>query len=168
MNPAAQEAEAYRALDFLRRAGYRRCDIAACNCGSWHGGHAEDRLAEIKAALDDTGAPQCGGILVDRIKALRAAMLLAELDTATYLRAEADRLRQGTSDITTAAWMAAYQQGAEDAWMPSKPRLTGATAWLYRSVMAFSPRRSKLWRSARSPGLHGGSAPAACACSLRR
>ena len=24
------------AEDFLRREGYRACDIPACNCGSWH------------------------------------------------------------------------------------------------------------------------------------
>ena len=24
------------AEDFLRREGYRACDVAACNCGSWH------------------------------------------------------------------------------------------------------------------------------------
>ena len=27
---------AYRAEGFIRELGYRRCDIAACNCGSWH------------------------------------------------------------------------------------------------------------------------------------
>lgn len=27
---------AYKAEGFIRDLGYRRCDIAACNCGSWH------------------------------------------------------------------------------------------------------------------------------------
>ena len=27
---------AYKAESFIRELGYRRCDIAACNCGSWH------------------------------------------------------------------------------------------------------------------------------------
>jgi hypothetical protein len=27
---------AYKAESFIREIGYRRCDIAACNCGSWH------------------------------------------------------------------------------------------------------------------------------------
>lgn len=27
---------AYKAEDFILRLGYQRCDIAACNCGSWH------------------------------------------------------------------------------------------------------------------------------------
>lgn len=29
-------AEVDKRDDFLRHEGYRRCDIAACNCGSWH------------------------------------------------------------------------------------------------------------------------------------
>jgi hypothetical protein len=36
---------------FMESAGYRRCDIAACNCGSWHGGNAMARLMEIRDAL---------------------------------------------------------------------------------------------------------------------
>lgn len=40
------------AEEFLRLHGYRKCDIAACNCGSWHGGHANQRLAEIREAFE--------------------------------------------------------------------------------------------------------------------
>lgn len=40
------------AVDFLRRHGYRRCDIPACNCGSWHGGHANARLNELREAFE--------------------------------------------------------------------------------------------------------------------
>jgi len=40
-----------RAEDFIRSRGYRRCNIAACNCGSWHGGHAENRLHDICDAV---------------------------------------------------------------------------------------------------------------------
>ena len=36
----AREAEGKlvgdRALQFLTREGYRRCDVAECNCGEWH------------------------------------------------------------------------------------------------------------------------------------
>ena len=32
---------------FVAARGYRRCDNPVCNCGSWHGGHANDRLIEI-------------------------------------------------------------------------------------------------------------------------
>ncbi|MCP4897850.1 MAG: DUF550 domain-containing protein [bacterium] len=28
--------EYFKLLAFLEREGYRKCDIAACNCGSWH------------------------------------------------------------------------------------------------------------------------------------
>lgn len=27
---------ASKAEAFIRTLGYRRCDVAACNCGSWH------------------------------------------------------------------------------------------------------------------------------------
>lgn len=27
---------AKQAEEFIAREGYRRCDVAACNCGSWH------------------------------------------------------------------------------------------------------------------------------------
>lgn len=32
-----------KAEDFIRSRGYLRCDMAACNCGFWHGGHASRR-----------------------------------------------------------------------------------------------------------------------------
>lgn len=41
--------------DFLIRNGYRECDIAACNCGSWHGGHASDRLRELREVIGENG-----------------------------------------------------------------------------------------------------------------
>lgn len=40
---------------FLEQSGYRRCDIAACNCESWHGGHANERLREISDSLQEAG-----------------------------------------------------------------------------------------------------------------
>jgi len=39
------------AVSFLMSEGYSPCDIAACNCGSFHGGHAYARLREIHDAL---------------------------------------------------------------------------------------------------------------------
>jgi len=45
------ERELAEARSFIDRAGYRRCDSAACNCGSWHGGHASQRLQEIADVL---------------------------------------------------------------------------------------------------------------------
>lgn len=55
-DPYEETADTLR--DFLRREGYRRCDIPACNCGSWHGRdglHA--RWREVKDALDEAGHP---------------------------------------------------------------------------------------------------------------
>ena len=38
--------------DVLERAGFRRCDISACNCGSWHQvGGFKARFDEIKEAI---------------------------------------------------------------------------------------------------------------------
>jgi hypothetical protein len=43
---------------FIMREGYTRCDIAACNCGSYHGGRwkrlydtAKERIAELEASV---------------------------------------------------------------------------------------------------------------------
>lgn len=62
------ELEARR--DFMRRNGYRFCDIAACNCNSWHRGHAEDRLSEIDFMLADYGVDRNGVTLIDAIREL--------------------------------------------------------------------------------------------------
>jgi hypothetical protein len=46
----ARVAEVSHELDrreeFLSRSGYRRCDIAACNCNEWHNPTKEGRLRE--------------------------------------------------------------------------------------------------------------------------
>ncbi|MBK8189035.1 MAG: hypothetical protein IPK79_01115 [Vampirovibrionales bacterium] len=52
--------------DFLRRRGYRRCDIPACNCGSFHGGHADDRLREIGDYIEGCGMWR--GTILDSIR----------------------------------------------------------------------------------------------------
>jgi len=49
---AMDREQSITAEEFLRLHGYRKCDIAACNCGSWHGGHANQRLAEIREAFE--------------------------------------------------------------------------------------------------------------------
>ena len=64
----ASELEARR--NFMIRRGYRFCQIAACNCGSWHGGKAEDRLAEITDMLIDMGVEMNGIVLIDAIQEL--------------------------------------------------------------------------------------------------
>ena len=61
-----EEIERLRA--FIESRGYRRCDIMVCNCGSFHGGHAESRLSEIDEALPDANGPT----ILQRVQALRA------------------------------------------------------------------------------------------------
>lgn len=70
-NPPASEelyARINKLEDFIAREGYRRCDIAACNCGSWHGGHAMNRLREIREALQDADVNTNGVTLLDAIR----------------------------------------------------------------------------------------------------
>lgn len=53
----------------LRSAGFRRCDIPACNCNSWHqvGGYAE-RFREIRGAVEEAGYSTNGRTLLDVVK----------------------------------------------------------------------------------------------------
>lgn len=53
VGPAAHNMTREQLIDLLLREGYRPCDIPACNCGSWHGGHASQRLQELREALGD-------------------------------------------------------------------------------------------------------------------
>jgi hypothetical protein len=46
--------------DVLRRNGFVRCDIAACNCGGWHARYGlPERWDEVKDALAQAGHPLC-------------------------------------------------------------------------------------------------------------
>lgn len=58
----------------LEASGFRRCDIPACNCNSWHqvGGFAE-RFREILEAVEDAGYSTNGKILLEVIKEILAA-----------------------------------------------------------------------------------------------
>ena len=66
---------------FLERQGYRRCDIPACNCPFWHGGHANERLREVSDLLADAGVrggtTVYGGVLMLRERAQEAEAKLA-------------------------------------------------------------------------------------------
>lgn len=77
-----QERDALKA--FLERDGYRRCDIPACNCTSYHGGHAMRRLEEIQDACQGSSVPWQGTILktVQAIESERDALArwVAELE----------------------------------------------------------------------------------------
>jgi hypothetical protein len=67
----------------LERFGYRRCDIPACNCGGWHGGHVEARYEEACQAMDEiTSGVGAGFPLARRIQELwseRAPVASAEI-----------------------------------------------------------------------------------------
>lgn len=63
----------------LRASGFRRCDIPACNCNSWHqvGGYAE-RFREIKEAVEEAGYSTNGKILLDVIKEILASAVSSQ------------------------------------------------------------------------------------------
>jgi hypothetical protein len=76
--PVARERE--RDLeDVLIRNGFVRCDIPACNCGSWHARYGlPERMAELKELLSDAGHPLCndnGNLISNAL-----AQLIAERD----------------------------------------------------------------------------------------
>ena len=63
------------ALHFIEQRGYRRCDIPACNCNSWHGGHIQDRFDEISEVIE----PRNGETLLAACK--RVVARIAELES---------------------------------------------------------------------------------------
>ena len=56
------------ALRFIEREGYRRCDIPACNCGSWHGGHMRARFDEIHDLLVEHDVETNGKTLLNAVR----------------------------------------------------------------------------------------------------
>lgn len=69
-------AEVERLCDVLRRKGFVPCDIAECNCGSWHARYGlPERWNEVKAALAEAGHPLCnknGNLVHEALKELIA------------------------------------------------------------------------------------------------
>lgn len=57
---------------FLEARGFRRCDIPACNCHSYHGGHSAARLDDIRHALDDADVSTNGRTILQAVKDLLA------------------------------------------------------------------------------------------------
>jgi hypothetical protein len=93
---AQAERERDAAEDSLRRRGYRKsCEIPACNCGDqWnHGGYADQRLGEIRAALDDSPIDLEGKTLLTGVKEL-SAMAGERDDAHTAQRAAETELAQ--------------------------------------------------------------------------
>ena len=76
-------AENDKLLGVLEQHGFRRCDIAACNCGSWHhiGGFAA-RFREIEEATEDYW--ENGEVLLARIERIVAKLEAAERDAERY------------------------------------------------------------------------------------
>lgn len=65
----AEIARLKEAEDVLERNGFRRCDIAACNCNSWHFvGGFKARFDEIKQVVEDAGYSTNGRTLLDAVK----------------------------------------------------------------------------------------------------
>lgn len=55
----------------LQNAGFRRCDIPACNCDSWHQvGGFKARFDEIKEVVEEAGYSTNGRTLLDAVKAM--------------------------------------------------------------------------------------------------
>lgn len=76
-----QERERDELEDVLRRNGFVRCYIPACNCGSWHHKYGlPERWAELKDALAEAGHPLTNDNGNRMLNALRA--LIAERDEA--------------------------------------------------------------------------------------
>ena len=67
--------EVLKRTRFMEMEGYRRCDIPACNCDSWHGGNAYRRLVEIRDTLEEAGYSTNGTTILG---ALKAALATAE------------------------------------------------------------------------------------------
>lgn len=91
MNPYEETVETLR--QFLRWEGYVRCDIPACNCGSWHGRdglHA--RWREVKDALAEAGHPLTNANGNTPLRALKE------------LVADRDRLRAALEQIANTGW----------------------------------------------------------------
>lgn len=89
--------------DVLLRAGFVECNIAACNCGSWHHCYGlPERFSEIKDALMDAGVlnNETGNLpiraiekLVEQRDALSSRLAEVERDRDSWRRV-AERLEQ--------------------------------------------------------------------------
>lgn len=81
--------------DVLRRNGFVRCDVPACNCGSWHARYGlRERFDEIASELAETGVLNnaTGNMPLNALRKLieDRDRLAAAVET---LRADAERWR---------------------------------------------------------------------------
>lgn len=82
-----------KALRFIESQGYRRCDIPACNCGSWHGGNMRARFDEIHDLLVEHDVETNGKTLLGAVRGV--------LEDASSLRAELAALKQASAPTPT-------------------------------------------------------------------
>jgi hypothetical protein len=80
-------AEIHKLRDVLIRAGFVECDIAACNCGSWHHRYGlPERMVEIHEALQEAGVlnNQTGNLALNAIRQLVQERDAAVQDAERY------------------------------------------------------------------------------------
>lgn len=71
----------------LLNAGFRECDIPACNCGSWHHvGGFKLRFDEIKEVVEDAGFSTNGRTLLDAVKEMARAAVPDVLTALKHVR----------------------------------------------------------------------------------
>jgi hypothetical protein len=59
----------------LEKSGFRRCDIAACNCNGWHQvGGFKKRFDEIKEVVEDAGFSTNGRTLLVAVQDVIATL----------------------------------------------------------------------------------------------
>ena len=111
---AAVEAEREVWIDFLHRSGFRRCDSAACNCGSWH--HVEGwpkRFREIDEATRDDW--RNGETLLTRVERICAerdglkAALAAPDEVAAAVEAEREACAK---EVESVNWFDRHEAAA--------------------------------------------------------
>lgn len=108
--------------DVLHRNGFVRCDVAACNCGSWHARYGlRERMNEISDALAEAGHPldnSNGHIALEALRNLIAERDLFRRETIALSKdaiAMKDALDQGRADIAKLrafAWEVLGERGA--------------------------------------------------------
>ena len=96
------EAEIDELTDVLIRQGFARCDIPACNCGSWHHKYGlPERFAEIKEVLRDADVlnNDTGNMLLNAIKKLIAQRdeLQERLDNRNKLGTPSEHVLQSNA-----------------------------------------------------------------------
>lgn len=120
---SAVTRERDEARDRLQRSGFVRCDIPACNCGSWHQRYGlPERMREIEQTLEDAGHPlnNDNGHLTRNA----LAQLVNEKDA---LRAEVERLRGALLALANAADTVGVMHFDSDSWPQEVDAMRDAT-----------------------------------------